>query len=218
MPGFLEERFPVDVGFGASGGPERRTDVVTLASGHEKRNARWAHSRRRYDAGTGIRSLADLQAVAAFFERAQGRLNGFRFRDPFDSASAPTGTATSPFDCEIGTGDGAGATFQLAKTYGTGAAAYRRDIAKPVASSVRLAVAGVELAEGAGFVLDAATGRVTLAVAPPAGASVTAGFRFDVPVRFDTDRLDMSLTHFEAGRLPSVPLIEILPFMQEVLP
>ena len=211
IAGFLDERFPAEIAFGASGGPERRTDVVTLASGREKRNARWAHSRRRYDAGTGIRSLQDLQAVQAFFERARGRLYGFRFKDPFDSSSAPAGAEVSPFDCEIGKGDGASADFQLVKLYGAGGNAYARDISKPVSGSARVAVDGMELGEGADFALDARTGIVTLAAAPAAGAAVTAGVRFDVPVRFDTDRLEMSLTHFEAGRLPSVPLIEILP-------
>lgn len=209
--GFLDERFPAEIAFGASGGPERRTDVVTLASGREKRNARWAHSRRRYDAGTGIRSLQDLQAVQAFFERSRGRLYGFRFMDPFDNSSAQAGAQVSPFDCMIGTGDGAATAFQLVKVYGAGANAYARDIAKPVAGSVRVAVDGVELGEGADFTLDTQTGTVTLALAPASGVAVTAGFKFDVPVRFDTDRLEMSLTHFEAGRLPSVPLIEILP-------
>ncbi|MXN65700.1 TIGR02217 family protein [Stappia sp. GBMRC 2046] len=209
--GFLDELFPAEIAFGASGGPERRTDVVTLASGREKRNARWAHSRRRYDAGTGIRSLHDLQAVQAFFERARGRLYGFRFKDPFDNSTAQAGAEVSPLDCEIGMGDGAATAFQLVKVYGAGTNIYARDISRPVPGSVRIVVDGVELGEGADFTLDQVSGIVTLAAPPAAGTPVTAGFKFDVPVRFDTDRLEMSLTHFEAGRLPSVPLIEILP-------
>ncbi|MCA1300702.1 DUF2460 domain-containing protein [Stappia indica] len=208
---FIEERFPLSVAFGASGGPERRTDVVTLGSGAETRNARWAHSRRRYDAGTGVRSLADLQAVAAFFERVRGRLCGFRFRDPFDHLSAATGPALAPTDCVIGTGDGVAGSFPLVKTYGAGPEPYRRPILKPVAGTVRVAIDGSELTEGAEFTCDTASGLVTILPAhlPPPGALVTAGFRFDVPVRFDTDRLDMSLTHVEAGRVPTIPLVEI---------
>lgn len=209
MTGFLEERFPLNIAFGASGGPERRTDVVALASGREARNARWAHSRRRYDAGTGVRTLADLAAVLVLFERARGRLYGFRFRDPFDHASTAAAGSISASDCPLGTGDGATTTFELVKTYGAGETAYRRRIVKPVEGSVVVAVAGVELAEGAEFTVETATGLVTLAAAPAPGVTVTAGFRFDVPVRFDTDRLELSLTHFEAGRLPSVPLVEI---------
>jgi uncharacterized protein (TIGR02217 family) len=206
MPAFHEVTFPLDIALGASGGPERRTDVVLLGSGREERNARWAHSRRRYDAGYGVKSLAGLQAVIAFFEERRGRLHGFRFRDRLDHASAQPGAAPSPADQEIGTGDGETFSFPLVKTYGAGATAYRRPIGKPVAGSVRLAVGGVET--GA-FTLDATTGLVTLAMAPAVGAAVTAGFLFDVPVRFDTDRLDVNLTSFAAGEIPSIPLIEI---------
>lgn len=210
-PGFIEERFPLGVAFGASGGPQWRTEVVTLASGAEMRNARWAGSRRRYDAGSGVRSLADLQEVAGFFERMRGRLIGFRFRDPFDNLSAATGNTVGPLDCRIGTGDGTRKEFPLAKSYGAGEGAALRRIEKPVAGSVRVAVGGSELAEGTGFTCDPASGLVVLATAPAPGAAVTAGFRFDVPVRFDTDRLELSLTHFEAGRVPTIPLVEITP-------
>lgn len=206
MQAFHEVTFPLDVALGASGGPERRTDVVLLGSGREERNARWAHSRRRYDAGYGVKSLAGLQAVVAFFEERRGRLHAFRFRDRLDHASSRPGAAPSPTDQPIGTGDGETSAFALAKTYGLGPGAYVRPIAKPVAGSVRVAVAGVETVA---FTLDATSGTVTLASPPPAGAAVTAGFLFDVPVRFDTDRLDVNLTSFAAGEIPSIPLVEI---------
>jgi len=218
MTGFVEDRFPLGVAFGASGGPQWRTDVVTLASGAEARNARWAGSRRRYDAGSGIRSLSDLQAVALFFERMRGRLTGFRFRDPFDhlSSAAPgAGGDPNALDGPLGVGDGATDVFALVKTYGSGAQAYVRRIAKPVAGSVRIARDGVELADGSDFACDSSTGLVTfLGGAPALGAVLTAGFRFDVPVRFDIDRLDMSLTHVRAGRVPTIPLVEIDPLTE----
>jgi uncharacterized protein (TIGR02217 family) len=206
MPAFHEVTFPLDIALGASGGPERRTDVVLLGSGREERNARWAHSRRRYDAGYGVKSLGGLQAVIAFFEERRGRLHGFRFRDRLDHASAQPGAAPSPTDQPIGTGDGDTSAFPLAKAYGAGATAYRRPIGKPVAGSVRIALDGVETAD---FTVDASTGLVTLVAGPAEGAVITAGFLFDVPVRFDTDRLDVNLTSFAAGEIPSIPLIEI---------
>jgi uncharacterized protein (TIGR02217 family) len=46
---------------------------------------------------------------------------------------------------------------------------------------------------------------------PGVGAAVTAGFLFDVPVRFDTDYLEVDLSAFAAGAIPSIPLIEIAP-------
>lgn len=209
LPAFHEVAFPVSVALGASGGPERRTEIVTLASGREVRNTRWADSRRRYDAGSGVKSLDDLHAVIAFFEERRGRLHGFRFRDRADSKSCPPGAAPAPGDQRIGTGDGATRVFQLTKSYGGAFSPYVRTIEKPVAGSVTAAVNGVARP----VTVDTATGRITFAPAdtPPPGAVVTAGFQFDVPVRFDTDVLTVDLAHFAAGRIPSIPLVEIRP-------
>ena len=119
----------------------------------------------------------------------------------------------SPHDQTIGSGDGTTAIFQLTKTYGDGDDAYRRPITKPVAGSVRMAVGGTEKAEGVDFSVDTATGLVTFAAGavPGAGAEITAGFEFDVPVRFDLEHLSVSLAAFRAGQIPAIPLIEIQP-------
>jgi uncharacterized protein (TIGR02217 family) len=210
---FHEIRFPVEIGLRSRGGPERRTDIVALGSGREERNARWAHARRRYDAGYGVRSLAALREVVAFFEERRGRLHGFRFRDRLDDRSSTAGAAPQATDQVLGVGTGTLAGFQLGKTYGAGFAPYARAIAKPVEGSVLVAVDGESKTPGAHWSLDAATGAVTFAAGhiPPAGSVVTAGFLFDVPVRFDTDRLEIDLASFEAGEIPSIPLIEIIP-------
>ncbi|BCP52832.1 glycoside hydrolase family 24 [Kaistia sp. 32K] len=210
IPAFHEIRFPTNIAFGSSGGPERRTEVVTLGSGGERRNARWAESRRRYDAGYGVRSLADLHEVIAFFEERRGKLFGFRWRDRADDGSAPPGTEPAATDQRLGIGDGATTVFALKKTYGGLHAPYARGIAKPVDGTVLVAVDGIELAAG-NFAVDPATGLVTLAEAPAESAVVTAGFRFDVPVRFDTDQLVINLAAFEAGEIPSIPIVEIRP-------
>ena len=122
---FHEVLFPLDIALRSAGGPQRRTDVVALGSGAEERNARWANSRRRYDAGYGVKTFEALSDVIAFFEERRGRLYGFRWRDRLDHSSAA-----------------------------------------PVA-----------------------TGIVTFLPnhIPSAGVAVTAGFLFDVPVRFDTN-------------------------------
>ena len=210
MTGFHEILFPLDIALGARGGPERRTDVVTLGSNRERRNARWARSRRRWEAGYGVKTFADLADIVDFFEERRGRLYGFRWRDRADHSSAPPGQAPTAGDQAIGQGDGARTAFQLVKTYGGAFAPYARDISKPVAGSLRVAVAGGELAPPQ-FSLDAATGVVTLAIAPAAGAAVTAGFLFDTPARFDTDFLDIDHTGFETGEIPKIPILEILP-------
>lgn len=209
MDAFLNERFPASVAFGALGGPERKTEVVPLATGFETRNARWADSRRRYDAGTGIRSLSDLRQVLAFFEAARGRLYGFRFKDPVDHLSTLDGGPVTALDQAIGTGDGAQIRFQLHKTYGAGEAVYQRPIRLPVAETLKVAVAGAEVSQEADYDLDPATGELVFAAPPGSSAAITAGFEFDVPVRFDTDSLEISLTHFQAGDIPSIPLVEI---------
>ncbi|WP_020179061.1 DUF2460 domain-containing protein [Methylopila sp. M107] len=206
MTPFHDVRFPTDIARGARGGPERRTEIATLGSGFEERNAVWMHSRRRWDAGLGVRTLAQLSAVVAFFEERRGRLVGFRFRDPLDHSSAAPGAAIAPTDQLLGTADGATTRFRLRKTYGGAFDPYRRPIPKPVAGTVRVAVGGVETTA---FTVDPADGAVMLAAAPAAGAAIAAGFQFDTPVRFDVDQLEVELSAFEAGAAPSVPLVEI---------
>lgn len=205
--GFHDVRFPVALSFGSSGGPERRTEIVTLTNGFEERNTPWEHSRRRYDAGIGLRSLADLRTVIAFFEARRGQLYGFRWKDWADWTSAAEAEAPDAGDQPIGTGDGENRAFALTKTYGDAAASYVRPIRKPVEGSVRVALDGVERATG--WRVEAASGAVVFDVAPPQGAAITAGFAFDVPVRFDTDRLMVSVESFNAGQVPSIPVVEV---------
>jgi uncharacterized protein (TIGR02217 family) len=207
MTPFHDVLFPLDIALNSEGGPVRKTDIVALVSGHEQRNALWANSRRSWNAGYGVKSMADIEKVTAFFEARRGRLHAFRFRDPFDHQSAPYGKAIAPLDQTIGEGDGAAKAFPLYKTYASGGAEYRRRVVKPAAGTVRAAVNGVETAA---FTADASTGVITFAAAPPAGAIVSAGFLFDCPARFDSDALRINLAAFRAGDIPSIPLIEVL--------
>lgn len=209
MPAFHDVLFPMRLAFGAAGGPERRTEIVTLGSGREERNSPWAHSRRRWDAGGGIATLDALAEAVAFFEARRGPLHGFRFRDPLDHKScAPSGEITA-LDQALGEGDGEANEFALVKRYQSGGEEWVRGIAKPVTGTVRIAVDGAELDEGAGFTVNTATGLVTFTAPPAVGAAVTAGFAFDTPARFDTDRFEVSVEAFQAGRPVSLPLVEI---------
>ncbi|TKV74886.1 TIGR02217 family protein [Rhizobium sp. AU243] len=212
MAAFHEVRFPLRLALGVSGGPVRRTDIVNLSNGRESRNQRWRNARRSYDAGSGIRSVADLYEVLAFFEARRGELYGFRFRDPVDFKSCPPGETPAATDQRIGTGDGVTAGFQLLKTYADAGGAFSRRIEKPVEGSVMVSVEGVKV-EAADVTVDHVTGMIVFRAGrvPPAGAAIRAGFEFDVPVRFGLDRIDVNLTAFEAGRIPSIPLMEILP-------
>ena len=206
---FHEVRFPAAISFGSTGGVERRTEIISLVNGFEQRNTPWEQSRRRYDAGLGVQSLDDLEAVLSFFEARRGMLNGFRWKDWLDHKSCAPSAAPDPLDQAIGAGDGTTTAFKLAKTYAPGSYEFRREITKPVAGSVRVAVDGVEMAEGPGFSVDGTTGIVTFATTPAAGTAVTAGFEFDVPVRFDTDVIEVNVAAFEAGEIPSIPAVEV---------
>ena len=196
---FHEIAFPLAIAFHSTGGPVRKTEIVTLGSGYEERNAVWSGSRRSFDVGSGVKTLDDLSAVIAFFEARRGRLVGFRFADFTDCKSCVPGAAFTPMEQAIGTGDGHSTVFALAKTYASGAGSWTRAIAKPVAGSVRVAVAG---AENHAFTCDTAAGLVTFTAAPANGAAITAGFSFDTPVRFDTDSLSVNLANFAAGEIP----------------
>nr|WP_316653310.1 DUF2460 domain-containing protein [uncultured Gellertiella sp.] len=209
---FHEIRLPLRLALATSGGPVRRTDIVSLSNGREYRNRRWANSRRAYDVGSGIRSAADLAAVLAFFEARGGAFHGFRFRDPLDWTSAAPGAVRGAFDQVIGIGTGTQASFQLVKTYGDAAGGWQRTITKPVAGTVQVAVNG-QIAASTACGIDTITGLVTFLPGqlPSSGATVTAGFDFDVPVRFASDRLEISLEAFQAGRIPTIPLLEIVP-------
>lgn len=206
---FHEIRFPASLSFGSVGGPERRTDVVTLANGFEERNTPWAHARRRYDAGVGLRSLDDIETLIAFFEARQGQIYGFRWKDWSDFKSARPTAEVDFRDQLIAQGDGAQTVFQLLKTYRSGEAIYQRPITKPVGGTARLGLGQEELQEGIDFDLDTATGQVTLSHPPEQGIEVVAGFEFDVPVRFDTDKILTSVASFQAGEVPNVPVVEV---------
>ena len=206
---FHDVRFPETLSFGSLGGPERRTEIVTLASGHEERNSPWAQARRRYDAGLGLRSLDDIERLIAFFEARQGMLHGFRWKDWADYKSCPASAAVSAFDQHLGNGDEQKKDFQLVKTYRSGLQGTVRVIARPVVGTVRVAVGGIERKELIDWVVDSTTGVVSFFDAPAEAAEVTAGFEFDVPVRFDTDLIQVSVASFQAGDVPRVPVIEV---------
>jgi uncharacterized protein (TIGR02217 family) len=206
---FHEIRFPANLSFGSVGGPERLTEIVTLANGFEERNSPWADSRRRYDAGLGMRSLEDVDALIAFFEARRGQLYGFRWKDWSDYRSCGSLEDIDFEDQVIGVGDGALTEFQLAKTYRSGAETYERVIRKPVLGTVSVGLQSTQQIEGVDFTVDPSTGLVSFADAPGPGATVTAGFEFDVPVRFDTDSILTSVASFKAGDIPNVPIVEV---------
>lgn len=206
---FHETRFPAALSFGSLGGPERRAEIVTLANGYEERNSPWAHSRRRYDAGMGLRGLDDVAALVDFFEARGGQLHGFRWKDWADFKSCKPSVAPEYSDQLLGHGDSETVTFQLVKAYASGPARYLRPIRKPVRGSVLIGLGGEEQREGVEYEVDYTTGVINFATPPGQGGEITAGFEFDVPVRFGTDRIAVSVASFHAGEVPQVPVIEV---------
>ena len=198
MSGFHEVSFPTRLAFGSGSGIERKTEIVSLASGYERRISPWALGRRRYLIGAGVKSLVDAAELLSFFEAREGRLFGFRFKDFADCKSCALNAEPGPGDQILA---GMGTQFQLQKFYG----AVARPVTKPVAGSVRVAIGGVEVMSG--WTVDVTSGEVTFDYA--SGGEVTAGFMFDTPVRFDSDRIDLTLEGFDAGRVAAVSLIEI---------
>ena len=206
---FHDIRFPLALSLAATGGPMHRTSVTTLGAGHEKRNRHWLASRRRYNAGAAAITLEDVETLAAFFEARGGRLHAFRWRDPFDWKSCALGAEPAPGDQLLGMGDATTTDYQLNKAYESGGVTVMRAITRPVAETVRVSVDGTELVQDTDFIVDSATGIVSFAVPPATGAVLTAGFEYDVPVRFDTDQLLLSFAGVKAGRLPDIPVIEV---------
>lgn len=196
MQAFDNELFPLEIGKGAAVEPGFSTAIVTSASGHEQRNMDWASARMRYDAGPGLRSEADVRTLLAFFRARRGAAKAFRFRDPLDHD-----TQNEP----LGTGDGVATRFALIKHYGSGAEAEVRAITHPVAGSVAVFLNGTEQATG--WTLE--DGAIEFAIPPATGVAITASFTFDVPVRFEEDRLRIDLGTWAAGEMASVPLMEV---------
>lgn len=204
MDPFDNVLYPFALGRSASVAPEFSTSIAVTTSGHERRNSLWSDARLHFDVGPGIRSEGELSELIAFFRARRGPARGFRIMDPFDNSSnGMTGTPTM-LDQRIAIADGVRADFQLVKSYG-GAEPQVRPITRPRAETLVVSVGG---AASTAWTLGE-KGALRFLTAPPAGAEVRAGFRFDVPVRFAEDRLDVAAVNFAAGEAPSVPLIEI---------
>ena len=204
MQAFDDVLYPLALGRDAGVSAEFSTSVAVTASGHERRGSQWSDARLHFDVGPGIRSEAELGTLIAFFRARRGAARGFRLCDPFDFSSHGMTGVPAAGDQLIGIGDGLAARFRLCKRY-DGPEPQERPITRPRTGSVAVSVDGVAVTEWA---LEAG-GWIVFATAPPVGSEVRAGFLFDVPVRFASDRLDVTGAAFAAGEAPSVPLVEI---------
>jgi uncharacterized protein (TIGR02217 family) len=198
MQDFVEIRFPTDIAYGSSGGPAFSTDVTISQNGYEQRNSNWQQARARYNVAHGLKTRVQMDALIAFFRARHGRAVGFRFKDWSDYQANTQG---------IGVGDGMRREFQLIKRYGSGGQEQIRPILKPVVGSVEVRVN--DLLQTSGVSVDTSNGVVSFVTAPVNGAIITASFEFDVPVRFDTDALDVTLEEIEAFTANAIMLVEL---------
>lgn len=210
---FHEVLFPITIAYGSSGGPTRKTDVITLDSGYEQRNTSWSASRHTFNVSTGVKSYDDIYEIKAFWEARTGALNGFRFRDFSDYRSLGPSDIVSKLDQTISStvhpANGSNTVFQLIKTYTDSVGTYIRTINKPVSGTVLIADNGTLKTETTDYTIDYTTGLVTFGTAPTNGHTISAGYQFDVPCRFQADSISINLADFVVGNLDPINLIEL---------
>jgi uncharacterized protein (TIGR02217 family) len=210
--GFHEVQFPTGLSYNSSGGPGFNTAIIEMDGGVEERISRWEGARHRYDARYAVRTKEILAEVLTFFRARKGAAYGFRFKDWLDYTTNADGTSDpTDTDNEIGIGDGSTTQFQLVKKYTSGGITRTRNITKPVTGTTVIAIDGTP--QGAGWTVDTTTGIVTFSSAPAGAEVITAGCKFDVPVRF-TGEIDslfaVTLQDFDIGAVPNIPLIEVV--------
>ncbi len=196
--GFDEVRLPTNIEIGAQGGPQFNTTIIALSSGFEKRNINWADSKGTWDIGYSIRYKEDLDTVIQFFYARRGRANGFRFKD------------WSDFELPkqlIGIGDATNTAFQVFKRYTSGGVDFDRTLTKLVTGTLQLYLNNV--LQSTGYTVDYDTGLITFASAPGNTVQVSVACEFDVPVRFDTDKLNLNMQMVDLGSITGISLVEL---------
>ncbi|MCT2398532.1 DUF2460 domain-containing protein [Novosphingobium mangrovi (ex Huang et al. 2023)] len=201
-------RLPEKWSKGSSGGPEFLTGLVPLAGGGEYRPRRWTNPLHRYDIAHNVRKPEDIAELRSFHFARNGRHRGFLLKDWLDWTSASDGqSAPMVTDQSLGTGDGVETQFQLVKRYADAINPFDRPVAFPVVDTLLIAADGTPMASG--WSVERGTGLVTFTAAPAIGAVLTAGFAFDVPIRFDDDWLSISWDTINSRSAGSVPLQEV---------
>ena len=204
---FIETQFPSSIQYSSSGGPQWRTEIVELNGGQEQRNTIWDDTRHRYNISE-FKTDNDIDTIIRFFHAMQGQYHGFRLKDWADYRTGSNYAAPSATDhILVGTVDGVNTDFQLVKRYTVSTNEYVRYIKKPVNGTVLVSLDDVTKTETTDYTVDYTTGIVTFNTAPTVEV-VKGGCEFDVPVRFDTDTLDLHHSSYQAITA-SIPIVEI---------
>ena len=201
MKNFEEIRFPSDISYGSSGGPEYSTDIITTSSGHESRNVNWSYGKVRYNVAQGIRTAQQLEKLICFFRARKGKAIGFRFKDWSDYKVR---------EQLIGYGDGNNTKFQFIKTYQSGTFSEKRTILKPVKDTVTIYLDDEVVKEDL-LEIDYIIGVINFKIAPSNKQRITADFEFDIPARFDTDHLPALMESYGLYSCNNITIVEIKP-------
>jgi uncharacterized protein (TIGR02217 family) len=208
---FNDMLFPVDISYGSKGGPQFNTEVIEISSGFESRNINWSQARAKYDISYGVKTGEQLEALISFFNNAGGKAYSFKYKDWSDfqvinQVCPPSTLWPDP-----------GYSYQLQKVYSSGGYNYTRYIYLPFInidqSNILVYVDGV-LQPGNWDAFDV-WGPGILYFDEPLSESaiVTATYEFFVLVRFDIDKLPISLDNYNAAGTyfggASIPLIEV---------
>lgn len=145
---FVETRLEIGKDYGAVGGSEFNTTVVSLGSGHERRNSNHANNLGRWDLGSRNLIKSDIEYLHNFFRARRGKAQGFRYKDwlNFDVTDQDAKPLGHP-------------EIQLVKDFTDGGVTESQEIKKPISTSFSmLRNAGAFSA----YNLDDTTGIVTL--------------------------------------------------------
>ena len=202
--------FPERYSQGAVGGPGFRTTIVTTGSGYEQRNSDWQSARNRYDVSHVLTTAELREEFITFFRARKGSAHGFLFKDWMDYfAGMVWNSSTKTLDHDaahnFAVGDGVETVFKIYKVYSSGGAEERRRITRPK-SAIKVYVNDVEVTTG--FSVNYSTGTITFTSAPALNDDIGWSGEFYVPVRFESDDLNMEATSPNRGDV-SLGLLEI---------
>lgn len=187
---FHDVVFPDDIAVGAVGGPGFNTTIVSTSSGIERRNINWEEAKGRWNVSFGVKTNAQMRTLIGFFRARFGNAFAFRFKDyiDFQGLSQPLRSLGSN-------------QYQLTKVYGSGPYTYQRDITKPISGTVQVYSDGSPIST----TIDHLTGIVTTTDT----GTLTADFEFDVPVRFDNDRMNITTSVVNIHDWDDIVLVEV---------
>lgn len=202
---FHEVQFPIEISYGAVGGPGFNTTVLSLASGFERRNINWSLARATYDVAQAIKTQADLNTLIQFFMARNGKAYGFRFQDWTDYTIPNAGGSLPVMFTTVGAGPG---TFQIVKVYTDAGNTYTRVITKPQDGTVAVYNNGILTTD---WSVNGSTGIVTLGSTTysTTGHAISVSCQFDTPVRFDIDQMKVSINDYNNNSWNQIPLVEV---------